>query len=680
MNSILSIQGKIFRQLLLMLAGCAGVLMSNAQKAKGPLQLADQYFAAGEYYTAANLYEQYLNPSKKQAASTGFPLNSKRNQVATTKGVSRTDILFKQAESYRLSNHWVEASAVYSNCLEKDSMKYAEAWYWKAVCERSLGNYENAWQNLGKFMQSGAPGNSMAAAAQKERETLRYIQQQLSRADSVLVSLQKLAIANSFETGAFAPAYAGGNQFLISSTNADSSANTGVNPYRSKLYFATLNNGSMDDLIPVNFPSSGSMENQGAATVSANGKTLYFSQWKNVNGRVVSSIYSANKEGTGWGNPTLLTSVNAEGASSKQPFVTADGQYLFFASDRAGGSGKFDIWYAALNADGTTGKPVNAGSAINTAADEQAPYYQTSSNTLVFSSNGRQGMGGYDLFSAKGKEASWQSPENLGHPVNSSRDDIYFYAPEKSALLSKAIFSSDRGNGCCLETYAITKTSRSKTLSGILRDCNDKSALAGTEVVMTDKSGKIWTTTTDETGKYQFSLATYNLEEPTITFRKEGFTEMTYSVNVINNDGSDLLIEKMNNQELCIDKKPEPVLVIKAEDVVTVYFDFDKSNLKADAVARLDSIYTIMQENPVATLQISGYTDGLGTVEYNNKLSDRRARACAQYLIKKGIDEKRITFVSFGSCCPVEMEIINGRDNEAGRSLNRRALINVKKE
>ena len=88
----------------------------------------------------------------------------------------------------------------------------------------------------------------------------------------------------------------------------------------------------------------------------------------------------------------------------------------------------------------------------------------------------------------------------------------------------------------------------------------------------------------------------------------------------------------------------------------------------------------MLQENPVATIQISGYTDGRGTAEYNDKLSDRRARACAQYLIKKGIDENRIRFVSFGSCCPVEMELINGRDNADGRSKNRRALINVKKE
>ena len=81
----------------------------------------------------------------------------------------------------------------------------------------------------------------------------------------------------------------------------------------------------------------------------------------------------------------------------------------------------------------------------------------------------------------------------------------------------------------------------------------------------------------------------------------------------------------------------------------------------------------------LATIQISGYTDGLGSAEYNAKLSDRRAKACADYLVQKGINPSRISFASFGACCPVEMELINGRDNPDGRSMNRRALINIER-
>jgi outer membrane protein OmpA-like peptidoglycan-associated protein len=125
-----------------------------------------------------------------------------------------------------------------------------------------------------------------------------------------------------------------------------------------------------------------------------------------------------------------------------------------------------------------------------------------------------------------------------------------------------------------------------------------------------------------------------------------------------------------------IDKK----FTINVANVVTVYFDFDMSNLKAEAVNKLDSIYQVLVKFPASTLQISAYTDGKGTEEYNKKLSDRRGRSCADYFIDKGIKASRITFESFGACCPLELELINGRDNPDGRSRNRRALINISKE
>ena len=113
--------------------------------------------------------------------------------------------------------------------------------------------------------------------------------------------------------------------------------------------------------------------------------------------------------------------------------------------------------------------------------------------------------------------------------------------------------------------------------------------------------------------------------------------------------------------------------------IILLYFDFDRSQLKERGVQQLDSIYNVLIEAPSARIQISGYTDGLGSVEYNKKLSDKRAKACADYLIAKGIDATRISFESFGACCPIEMELINGRDNPDGRSMNRRALINIDK-
>jgi OOP family OmpA-OmpF porin len=661
------------------------LLKSKKPVQKNALQLGDQYFAAGEYYTAANLYGQFLNP-KKEMEKSDFPLNVKsRRTTAGNISVSRTDILFKQAEAYRLANYWQEAADLYKACAEKDPAKYGSALYWQAICERSLGHYDSAKEILEQYLNINDESAQYYQDARKELQTLNFIRQQLARADSVLFKTQKIEIPNSHEKGAFAPVRVSDNQFLISSTQPDSVQVNGVNPYHARLFYATLNNGNLENLTPVAIPSAGPITNQGAGTVSADGEYLYFSQWKKEKGQTVSSIYYSTKQDNGWSAPALVPSINTDGANSKQPFCSPDGKYLYFASDRPGGSGGFDIWYAPLKDDGTTGEPVNAGAVINTKNDEQAPFYQNSSNTLVFSSNGREGMGGYDLFSAKGSELTWKDPENLGYPVNSQKDDIYFFAPEQEPLLSNAIVSSDRGSGCCLESYNITKAPKNKRLTGIINDCQDNQPAAYAKVVLKDVSGKNWTTTTDDNGNFIFEIGSGTYRELSLTISKDQYLESASLFRPEKTDETDLLTDNLVNVTICIEKipeekpkEPEP-LVIKAEDVVTVFFEFDRSLLKDEAISKLDSIYSMLVENPAATIQISGYTDGLGSAQYNAKLSDKRARACADYLIKKGIEASRVTFVSFGACCPIEMELINGRDNPDGRSKNRRALINVKK-
>src|SRR6476620_9703665 len=132
---------------------CISSLQSYGQQAKGPVQLADEYFAAGEYYTAANLYEQFLHPSKKQKTISELPLNIKARRTAVAApSVSRTDILFKQAESYRLANYWQQAASSYKECIENDPAEYANALYWYGVCERSLGHYDSAWESIKQYL------------------------------------------------------------------------------------------------------------------------------------------------------------------------------------------------------------------------------------------------------------------------------------------------------------------------------------------------------------------------------------------------------------------------------------------------------------------------------------------------------------------------------------------------
>ncbi|THU38198.1 OmpA family protein [Niastella caeni] len=667
---IRSLAGNLFG---LLVASACWLPLQGQQvvKDKSPLQLADQYFAAGEYYTAAYLYEQYLKPPAN-ANGPAFTVYAKKGKSPQgTQDRSRASILYKQAESYRLAHYWINADSAYKKCTDNK-----DALYWSAVCERSLGKYDEAEENIRKYLSEGT-NSQLKEAAEKELQTLQYIRKQLAAPGAGLVNSWKINTPGSFEKGAFAVRAVSGNKYLVSSTKTDSAWVKGVNPHNSRLFYANLKNDSLDQLTPVVLPVAGIADNQGVASFTADGLRIYFTQWKKEKGRIVSNIYYIiNRGDSGWTKPALLPQVNIDGFSSKQPFCSADGIYLYFASDRPGGSGGFDIWYAPIYEDGSAGSPVNAGSGINSAGDEQAPFYHTSSGTLVYSTNGRQGMGGYDLFSVKGSDAAWGVPRNMGYPVNSSRDDIYFFAPEDSTLLANAIVGSDRGTGCCLENYLIKRSPKNKRLTGVVRDSKDNSPIADASIVLTDPSGKTWTIKTDGEGKYLFDTLHKDYFNYRIAITKEFYNDTVDVVKINDTAEVNLLTDQLVNTDMYIDKK----FILHAENVVTVYFDFDMSNLKEEAVNKLDSVYNVLVQLPASTLQISGYTDGKGSDEYNKKLSDRRARACANYFIEKGIKASRITFESFGACCPLEMELINGRDNPDGRSRNRRALINITKE
>ena len=376
----------------LILSSFTCIVFIQAQAQDKRIVQANAYYASGDYYTAAQLYEQFLKPDAKEKPKADFPLNAKRKSEGSGmgKGVTKNDIIYKQAESFRLANYFPQAAERYKSVAESDPSKYGSALYWYAVCQRSLGKYDEAEESLNRFLSNVTANNPLKATAENELQTLKYIKAQLVRPDTVMYTLHKTSLSDGNGKGVFAAVHLGGNQFLITSTESDTAATAGVNPYHSRVFAATLENNEFKTGEPISLPANEAAINQGAASVSADGNRIYFTQWKYSNGRKTAGVYLSTKQVERWSEPVALTTVNGEGHSSKQPYVSTDGKYLFFASDRPGGAGGFDIWYAPLQADGTTGEAVNTGTVINTAGDEQAPFYHSYSSTLVFSSNGKE--------------------------------------------------------------------------------------------------------------------------------------------------------------------------------------------------------------------------------------------------------------------------------------------------
>lgn len=675
MNTTTTSTAKYSSFKMAVLAGvfCLTALSSAFAQNKRILDQAATYFAGGDYYTAARLYEQYLYPDTTKKPSGGMPiytgLGDPKNKVP--KGTpSRLEIIYKLAESFRLCYHFPEAAERYKECMDAAPDSYPESFYWYAVCQRSVGNYTAAQEALNKFLWGYGAKSPLKAAAEFEKQTLDFIQTQLNRPDTILYRIVKAETSDGMQKGVYAPAGVSATKFLVTSTEKDSTVKKNQNPYHNRLFYANNNDRSLSNLEAVVIEGLDESANQGTASISPDGNTLYFTQWKKINGKSVAAIYTSKKKDGKWSKPEEVPGLNAAGSNSKQPSLSADGQTIYFASDRAGGAGQFDIWYATIDASGSAGVPKNAGTVVNTAGDEQAPYYHSATTTLIFSNNSRVGMGGYDLYAASGSEATWQEPKNLGYPVNSTRDDIYYYAAD-GQLLKNGYFSSDRGSNCCLETYNVEKLPKKRVLSGQVVTCEGSEPLADAEVSL--KNG--FAVKTNDQGRYSIELPE-GTEPGPIVISKDQFDtkEAAYTTAGINE--TDPLTDTLLNQTICLEKK----LVVKPEEVIIIYFDFDKSKLTERSREQLDSVYAIVAENSKAKIQISGYTDGMGEEDYNIQLGKRRAKACADYLIQKGVDANRITFRSFGECCPVEDEKVNGKDNPSGRKKNRRALINITRE
>jgi OOP family OmpA-OmpF porin len=408
-------------------------------------------------------------------------------------------------------------------------------------------------------------------------------------------------------------------------------------------------------------------------SITPDGNTMFLTRWSINKNQKSSSIYKSVRKEDKWSDPEKLDeSINVPGANTQQPFVTPDGKYLLYASDRSGGQGGFDLWYAEL-ADGKPGSSANMGSIINTSYDEQAPYFHDASQSLVFSSNGRVGMGGYDFFQSRGSMGNWKEPVNFGYPVNSVKDDIYFTSKGNARnMLEDVLLSSDRDAACCLELFFLKKMRPLRQLSGRIVSCDPAQPLSGATVTVMDtiNNKTIITKEVGADGSYSFEMEGY--QSLKVKADAKGFFGNSVNVGV----PADMEEESMSYPDLCLVPVPkvDETFVIK-----NVYYDFDKSDLKPESFPALDEIVRMLNYNPNMVIEIGAHTDSKGTDSYNQKLSEARARSVVDYLMSKGIATERLSSKGYGEKNPVAENSINGKDNPAGRELNRRTEFKVLK-
>ena len=645
------------------------LLALGQSKSYAYLNQANLLFRHHHYASAAQYYEKVIADSLAfKGLASPFAV---RKQTTRTQGEwrSRSETLFHLAECYRHCHDYTKAETAFARAADSCSSPDPLAQYWYGVALRANGKYQQAMDALSRFEQHYNKMDAYLIGADLEIKNLRYImtEQRHGATDSFVLRRQTFAGMNS--------AYAAWplGQDSISFTGipgGDSITNATNRPYTNRLYRAFTVDGNAVASRPLHLTTPPE-RHDGMACFSNDGSRMYFTRWSDSSGSRMAAIYETHHTDTGWTNPKKVEGVNLDGYSSAQPSIveSPDGYYLLFSSNRPGGVGSFDLWTAWLDSAWHVLRVGNMGNTINTTGDEMAPYFHKNSRNLIFSTNGRPGAGGFDIWYAPGNIglSRWERPANAGLAINSPRDDLYFSSSDSVNCWNTGWLSSDRQSDCCLALYSFRQLNE-QVVMGTVVDCQTGLPLKDARLLLEPGGGKTAiSSTTGPDGRYRFDL--HNTSFVRISATASGYSDTAVRRTLTFKSATDTFML----EDICLTKPTiNPGAGIDTATHQLGGFRFGDYKLAQSCVSRLDSIAAAMSANTALVLELDGYTDGRGSKEYNLVLAARRVEACILYLTKKGIQKDRLTGKAMGKCCPLFAETINGKDNPAARKHNRR--------
>ncbi|GGH15851.1 OmpA family protein [Mucilaginibacter phyllosphaerae] len=654
---------KILFTLLILILGVA----ANAQYSKdNPRALGDKAFNNKDWYEAAYYYRKAaegMSLVTRQSIPYSGGGKAAKDGAKMSKTTDRAYICYRLGEAYRGYENYLEAEPWYYRVItENNEAKYPLSRLWYGVCLRANQHFDEAIKQLSQFNMAYNGDAKYKTIAEKEIQTCNFAKDQYKY--PIMAEAVKRKGSWNSDGSDYAMWQRDGNSYFTSSRFVKDEK-THIN----RIYMLPNKDGGQPQIIK--FKSDDNIKDleYGTPAFSPNGQRMYFTRWYKAGSKSTYGIYTSTLTGTEWSTPLKLNSnVNADGFNAIQPFVTADGKRLYFVSTKPGGQGGDDIWVADLGSDGNPTNSTNLGSDINTGMDEQAPYYDAQSKRLIYSSKGFLGLGGFDFFESYDADGKWTAPANMGYPMNSAKDDLY-YVPD-NVDQNKFYISSDRESDCCLNLFEVTD--KRHLLTGLVLDCDTRTALAGVKVSFVDSLTRqtVKQIVTDNTARYSFDVK--NTRPYTLVLEKQGYFTKVLPVPSSGKMSGDTLF----NPEICLQAfKVDKPIVIK-----NVLYDYNMATLRPESKTVLNELATIMKDNPKISIELAAHTDSKGSDKYNMGLSQRRAQACVDYIVSLGIPEGRIYAKGYGESRPIAPNILpNGKDNPDGRQLNRRTEFKVLK-
>ncbi|MDO6820138.1 OmpA family protein [Zobellia sp. 1_MG-2023] len=589
------------------------------------------------------------------------------------RGYVSADLLKKLGNSYYYNADYEDASKTYKRLVDEYPGEIGPEYYFRyAQTLKTLEEYDASKEVMGKFLE--ATSDDVRATAYKdEKDYLNDIKRNSGR-----YNVSPFQYNSPYSE--FAPSFY--KEGLIFSSDRD----TG----NFARYRHTWNSKDFLDLYKVNADSISqgtvikfgdhvnTRLHESTSTVNKAGDILYFTRNNFKSGKYVKDekgvirlkIFKAKMVEGVWSNIEELP-FNSNDYSVAHPTLSADEKTLYFASDMPGSLGESDIFRVSINDDGTYGTPENLGSVINTEARETFPFV-SSEDVLYFSSDGHPGLGGLDIFATKVANGRLDgNVMNVGEPVNGRMDDFTFVFNEET---KKGYFASNRSEGQGADDiYAFLETKSlvidcEQAISGVVRDKISNEPLIGASVkVINENNDEIMSAITDAEGKY--SLLVDCTQGNFVRAMTEGYIP------------SEEYLGKSDGEPKTIDFYLERNSIsagfgddlAKLLQLSTIYFDFNKYNIRKDSEIEVEKVIAAMEKYPSLRIKVNSHTDSRGKDSYNLWLSQKRAEATVNYMIKRGIAKERLDSEGFGETKLINQCANGVKCSDKDHELNRRS-------
>lgn len=620
--------------------------------------LAQQYHTTSEkalkaYKTGLTAFDYINYPLAEHYFNQALEIDDGFYEVYMMMG----ELLLKQ-------KRYTEAASNFKMAVAIDSGFYMPVFFNLATAEMMSGDYHNALVHYNVYLQQKDTYPKNRELAVKNIKNCEFAIEAMKNP----VPFNPESVGNGINTtdDEYWPTITIDGKTLMFTRQARSGGRSGINNISQEdFYISRLSGRIWKDALNAGSPLN-TVQNEGAQSLSSDGSYMYFTACDRSGGLGSCDIFfSAFRDGK-WSMPVNLKSPVNTSYWESQPSVNATGEMLIFSSNRPGGAGGKDIWYTLYKSSGKWSSPKNLGSVINTPGDEMSPYIHFDGRTLYFSSDGRPGMGGLDIyFSRFLDDSTWTEPVNLGYPINTFNDEMGLTIESTGEM---AYFSSkrDERNGKDIFMFKLHESLQPDPVAYLKGSVLDKETgkrlIAEYELINLSTGKIIVNNATDEDGNFLVCLPSgYNYG---LNVSKQGY--LFYSENFMFEGQHTVMKPYVKSIYLSRPKVGEKILL------ANVFYEVDSWQLKKESLAELNNLCTLLKENMEVNVEIGGYTDSTGSDQHNLLLSEKRALSVVNFLVASGISPDRLQHKGYGNTSPVGDNI-----TYEGRALNRRTEVQI---